>query len=154
HAIVEAGDRDTSVLVMESSQHVREHADRIGGWTAIESGVQIALCTRTDDLGGSQSAQHERDAWRILVPLRGVADEGVVAPDFVGVLLEEARQAGRARFLLAFEKHCNGNRQLTRDLLPGPRGFEESHELAFIILRAARDDDGAVVWILDKPRLE
>ncbi len=74
--------------------------------------------------------------------------------DLLAVLLEEARQRRRAALLLAFEQHRDRDRQLAGDLLPGARRLEEGHQLAFVVLGAARDDDLAVALLGGDARLE
>ena len=46
------------------------------------------------------------------------------------------------------------HRARTGDALPGARGLEEGHELAFVVLRAARDDHLAVALVGGDARLE
>lgn len=70
------------------------------------------------------------------------------------MLGEEAWQRGRAAFLLALEQHSDSNRQLARDRLPGARRLEKGHQLTLVVLRAARDDNFAVAFLIRNARLK
>ena len=83
-----------------------------------------------------------------------IADQHQVARHLLAVLGEEARQRGRAALLLALDQHGDGNRRPAGDGLPRPDRLQEGHELALVVLRAARHDHLAVGLLGGDARLE
>ncbi len=116
--------------------------------------MQIAAGAGDHHLEAGKPPQLRGDGRRVLVPLAGVADERQVRLHLLAVLGEEARQRRRAAFLLALEQHGDGERQPARHLLPGARRLQEGHQLALVVLRAARHDHLAVGLVVGDARLE
>ncbi len=154
YAVVEARHADSSVVVVQIGQDVRQGPDRVHRRAAVVAGVQIPAGPRDDHFRRRQPAQHQCDAGCILVPLRGITNEREISRHLLAVLGEEARQARRTALLLAFEQDGHGDRQLAGDLLPGPGGLEEGHELAFVVLGPPCENDLAVAALGGDARIE
>ena len=103
-----------------------------------------------------EPAQHGGDGRRVLVPLAGIAHQREVGRHLLAVL--GSRKPGSDG-----EPHSSSpsistltpradSSPATR--LPGPRGLEEGHELALVVLRAARHDHLAVELVGGDARLE
>ncbi len=88
------------------------------------------------------------------VPLAGVADERNVRLQCVAMRGEKRRQTWTAGFLLAFQQHGDVDGERAMGVVPGAAGLEEGHHLAFVVGGAARDDDLAVLWVVDELRFE
>ena len=85
--------------------------------------------------------------------MRGVADERDVGLQLLGICREERDHARARRFLLALEQHGEVDRQPAGHRHPGARRLDEGHELALVVLGAARDDPLLAVH-LDDRRIE
>ena len=66
--------------------------------------MQVAVGGLDDHLLADQPAQADADRRRVAVPHRGVADQGEIRLELVGIGGEERLQRRRAGFLLAFEQ--------------------------------------------------
>jgi hypothetical protein len=73
---------------------------------------------------------------------------GEIRLELGSVLLEERHEILRADLLLALDQDRDVDRQRTRDLLPGPAGLHKGHQLALVVLGAARDDDLASIGVI------
>src|SRR5262249_48926132 len=91
---------------------------------------------------------------RLLIPHRGVADEGQVELELGCVVADEAEQVFGAALLLAFYHHGDRQRQLAGDGLEGTAGLNEGHSLTFVVTGAARDNDLATIRQYFDARLE
>ncbi len=61
---------------------------------------------------------------------------------------EKRNEVFRSDFLFALDDDGDVDRQRTRDLLPGTAGLDEGHQLALVVLGAARDDDLSPVGVI------
>ena len=119
HAVVEARERDAAVLVVQSAENMRQHADRIAGGTAEQAGMQVAVGGLDPHLLIDEPAQRRGDRRRVLVPHAGVADEREVGGEIVLVALQERGEILRADLLLALDQQRDRHRKAAGDLLPG-----------------------------------
>jgi len=125
--------------------------DRVGGRSPEETGMQVPIGCGNGDFLPDEAAQCRRDGRRFLVPHAGVADERIVGLQFLGVCGKERLQRRRARFLLAFEKDGEADRQCAVNLLVGAAGLEEGQQLSLVVRCApARDDLAAAFELLDR----
>jgi hypothetical protein len=90
NAVVETGDGDRAVRLVQRRKHVGEHVDGIARRAAEQPRVQIAVGAGEPHLLVDKPAQRGRDRGRVGVPHTGVADERQVAPELGGVLAYEA----------------------------------------------------------------
>ena len=153
-AVVEAGDAHLAVVVVHLGHDPGQRPDRVHGGAAVAARVQIAAGAGDDELGAGEAAQLRRDRRRVLVPLAGVAHERQVGLHLLAVLGQEPRQRRRAALLLALEQHGDGDRRGAGHAPPGPHRLEEGHQLALVVLGAARHDDLAVGLVGGDARLE
>ncbi len=116
--------------------------------------MQIAIGAGDGDLGVSESPQEGGDRRAVLVPLPGVANEGEIGFELLGMRIEEGRQRRAAQFLLALQEHGHVDRQPPLGLEPGAAGLDEGHELALVVGGAAGDDHWAITRILGETRRE
>ena len=137
--VVEAGQGDRAVGVVQVGEDARQHADRIDRRAAVDAGMQVAVGRVDRHLLERQAAQHGGDRRRFGVPHPGVADQRQVGLQRFGVGGEERRQRHRAGLLLALEQHGDVAGQAAVGA-EGPAGLEEGHQLALVVAGAAGDD--------------
>src|SRR4051794_15687691 len=89
-----------------------------------------------------QRGSHHRS---LFVPHAGVADQREILLELGGVLLDESEQMIGPALLLALDHHRDRQRQRAADRLVGAQGLDKSHDLAFVVAGAARDDDLAAI---------
>jgi hypothetical protein len=154
HAVIEAGDGDAVVVVEQAAQDFRQHPDRVHGAAAEHAGMQIAIGGGDLQLFIEQTAQRRRDRGRVAVPHAGVADQHVVRFELVLVGFDERHEILGADLLLTFDQEGDVDRQRAGHFLPGATGLDEGHDLALVVLGAARDDDLAAVGVVGDDRLE
>ena len=154
HAVVEAGNGDVAVVVMQAAENTGQHPDRVLRAAAEDAGMQIAVGGLDLDLVIDEPAQRGGDRRRVLVPHAGVADQREVGLQVGLVLLEERHEVLRADFFLALDDDGDVDRQRSRHRLPGAAGLDEGHQLPLVVLGAARDDDLAAVGMVGHDRLE
>ena len=154
HAVVEAGNGDPAVVVMDGGDDLGEHANGIPGGAAEHARMQVAVGRLDLDLLVEEAAQRRGDGRRLRVPHAGVADEGDFGGKLAAMGLDPGRQMLGAAFLLALdqERHVEGQR--SRHRLPRAAGLDERHHLAFVVAGAARNDRLAPVRERGDPRLE
>src|SRR4051794_19132079 len=116
--------------------------------------MQVAIGGGDLELLIEQTAQRGRDRGRVAVPHAGVADQHVVSLKLVLVGFDEGHEVLRADFFLAFDQESDVDRQRPRHPLPGAAGFDEGHDLALVVLGAARHDDLATIGMVGHNRLE
>ncbi len=138
---------------MDIGQDARKHADRVDRGAAEQPGMQIAVGALDDHFLKHEATQHGDDGGRACVPHVGVADERDVGGKFFFVGVEEGRQRRATGFLLAFQQHGDRERQLAFRRNERAAGFDEGHQLAFVVGDAA-GDDAAVAVRADETRLE
>ena len=100
-------DRDTTIIAVQRCQRFRQGTDRIDRRPAIHAGMQVAVGAVYHKLRRRHAAQDGGDGRRIAVPLAGITHQDEVAGDLFAALFQEARQAGAAGFLFAFEHDGN-----------------------------------------------
>ena len=138
-AVVEAGQGDRAVGVVQVGEDARQDADRIDRRAAVEAGMEVAVGGVDRHLLEREAAQHGGDRRRLGVPHLGVADQRQVRLQRLGVGGEEGGQGDRAGLLLALEQHGDVARQAAMGA-EGAAGLEEGHQLAFVVAGAAGDD--------------
>ena len=154
HAVIEAGDRDVAVLVMQAAENAGQHPDRILRAAAEDAGMQIAAGGLDLDLVIDEPAQLRGDRRRVRVPHAGVADQREIGLEVRLVRFEERHEILRTDLLLALDDDGDVDRQRSRDLLPGAARLDEGHQLALVVLGAARDDDLSPVGVIGHDGLE
>ena len=92
------------------------------------------------DFLADQAAKGDGDCRRFRVPHAGVADQGALGLELLGIGFKEWLERGRAGFFLAFEQDGDAARQRPGCRLPGPAGLDESHQLALVVGGAAAGD--------------
>ena len=137
-AVIEAGNGDAAIVVVDRRQDLCQHADRVGGSAAELARMQVAVGRLDRHLLADQAAQADADRRRIAVPHAGVADQRELGLQLLGIGLEERLQRRRAGFLLALEQDRHLAGQLAVHVLVGAAGFDEGHQLALVVGRAAR----------------
>ena len=152
-AVVEAGQRDAAIGVVQAGQHVGQHMQRVARGAAIHARMQVAIGAGDGDFLADQTAQRHRDRRMAAAPHVGVADKRQIGGQLLRIGGHERRQVGAARFLLAFEQHGDARRQLAGHRLPGADRLDEGHQLALVVGGAARRDHLDAV-ALDDLRLE
>jgi hypothetical protein len=154
HAIVEAGQRDAPLVVVQRAENAGQHTDRVLRRAAEQAGMQVTTGGGDAHLVIDEAAQRSGDRRRFRVPHRGVAHQHEVGGEVGLVLFEEGAKMRRADFLLALDQHGDVDWQPARDRDPGAAGLDKGHELALVVLRTARDDDPAPVGMGGDRRLE
>src|SRR5260370_7235251 len=84
----------------------------------------------------------------------GAANQCETGLEIALVLFKKRHKILRCDFLLALDDDGDVDRQRTRHGFPGPAGFDEGHQLALVVFRAARDDDFSPVGMRGNSRLE
>ena len=154
HAVVEAGNGDAAVVVVQAAEDVGQHADRVARAAAEHTGMQVAVGGLDGDLVIHQAAQRGCDGGRVRVPHAGVADQREVGLQLIPDRLHERHEILRADFFFAFDQDRDIDRQRSRHLLPGAAGLDEGHQLSLVVLGAARNDDLAAIGVIGDDRLE
>ena len=154
HAVIEAGDRDAAVVVMKAAENAGQHPDRILRSPAEDAGMQIAVGGLDPHLIVHQPAQRRGDGRRISVPHAGVADQGEIGLEVVLVRFKKRNEILRSDFFFALDDDGHVDRQRAGHGFPGPAGLDEGHQLALVVLGAARDDDLSPVGMVGDGRLE
>ena len=138
--IVEAGQLDAAVLVLQLAQDFRQRVDRVQRGPAIQAGVQIAVGGLQGHLGVGHAAQAGGDGGGLDVPHAGVADQRHVR-DQVGLVRPQERvEVDRTDLFLALDQHGDARRDAAAGAVPGAQGFQEHHRLALVVHRAAGDE--------------
>ncbi len=148
HAVIEAGDHDVAVLIEQAAENAGQHADRVLRAAAEYAGMQIAIGGLDLDLVINQAAQRCGNRRRVGIPHTGVADQCEIGLQVLLVGFKKRNEILRADFFLALDHDGDIDRQRACDGLPGPAGFDEGHQLALVVLRAARDDDFSPVSVI------
>ena len=125
---------------MHVGDDLRQNVGGVARRPAKIARVQVLVGGMNGDLEGRHSAQARGDAGGLRVPHVGVADERDVGPQIVRMGIEEARQGGAARFLLALEKDRYGDRQLAVSIKNCPARLDEGHDLTLVVGGAAGND--------------
>ena len=154
HAVIKAGDGDVAVFIKNAAENTGQHPDRILRGAAEDAGMQIAVGGLDLHFVVDQPAQRGGDRRRIGVPHAGVADQREVRLEVGLVLFKKRNEILRSDFLFALDDDGDVERQRARDRFPGPAGFDEGHQLALVVLGAARDDDLSSVGMGGDFRLE
>jgi hypothetical protein len=140
HRVIEAGQLDATVLVLQVTEDFRQRVDRVQGGPAIQARMQVAVGCLQGHLGIGHAAQPRGDGRRLDVPHAGVADQGHVGREVSLVGAQERVEADRPDFLLAFDEHGDAGGDAAPRTVPGAQGFQEHHRLAFVVHRAAGDE--------------
>ena len=143
-----------AVLIEQASENAGQHPDRILRAAAEDAGMQVAIGGLDLDLVVNQSAQRCCDRRRIRIPHAGVADQCEVGLQVLLVGFKERNEILRADFFFAFDHDGDIDGQRAGDGLPGPAGLDEGHQLALVVLGAARDDDLSSVSMVGHGRFE
>ena len=138
----------------QAAENAGQHPDRILRAAAEDAGMQIAVGGLDPHLLVDQPAQRGGDRRRIGVPHAGVADQREVGLEVVLVRFEKRNEILRSDFLLALDDDGDVERQRTGHGFPGPAGLDEGHQLALVVLGAARDDDLSSVGMVGDGGLE
>ena len=150
--VVEAGQSDRAVGVVQVGEDARQHADRVDRRAAVDAGMEVAVGGLDRHFLEHEAAQHGGDRRRLRVPHLGVADERQIGLQRLGVGGEEGGQRGRAGLLLALEQDGDVAGQAAIGA-EGAAGLEEGHQLAFVVAGAA-GDDALAARSVGEPRLE
>ena len=153
-AVIKAGNRDTSLVVVQAAEYFRQYMQRIECRAAEGARVEVVAGATQGNLLADQSAQHGGDGRRLAIPHLGVADERHIDGQFVLVSLEEGKHRGRARFLFPLGEEGDVDRQRACLGDQGSAGFQEGHQLAFVVLCATGEDALAAVGECLHHRLE
>ncbi len=140
-AVIEAWNGDRTIRLVHRRQDVGEHVDRIARRTAEQPGVQIAVGASQPDLLIDETAQRRRDRRRLPIPHAGVAHEGQIAFELLGILANEVEQVLGPALLLALDHHRDVERKRAGHRLKRAACLDEGHGLAFVVAGAAGDDD-------------
>ena len=137
--VVEAGQRDPAVVIMQVGEQVGQRLQRVGHGAAERAGVQVALGAVHVDLGGDDAAHagaHRRD---IGGPHRGVRDHDDIAGQPFALAPQQVGEVDRARLLLAFDDQLDRDRRRGRLVGGQPGGQAERVEqhLALVVGGAA-----------------
>lgn len=146
--VVEAGDGDVAVRVVEVGDHLAEHVDGVGHGAAEEAGVEVVVGAGDFDLPVAEAAEAAGDAGHVGGNHRGVGDEDDVGLEQLFVFLAEAVERAGADFLFALEHELD----VAGEVAGANHVFEGLgvHEgLAFVVVGAAGPDAA-----VDDDRLE
>ena len=136
HVVVEAGDGDVSVLVVQRGYHLAEYVDGVGHGAAIDAAVQVVVGTGDLHFPIAEAAQAAGDAGGVLCYHACVADQDDVGAQQLLVLLAEAVEAATAYLLLALEHEFDVAGQLAGlDHELESLGLHEA--LAFVVVGSA-----------------
>ena len=154
HALIEMGQRDPALVVVQTIEDRGEHMDRVACRAAEHARMKVAIGGRDGDLLAHEAAQHRGDGGGVAVPHARIAHEREITGEFVLVGLEEGMQRWGARFLLALQQDRDRDRQAAGLVDPGARRLDERHELALVVGCAARDDNLRAILAGDHGRVE
>lgn len=153
-AVIKARNGYPAGLVVQGGHDLGEHANGVRDRPAVDARVEVARRACNYELVAGEATQHRGDGGRILVPLAGVANEHEIGFELVAILGEEVRERRRAALFFALDQHRNGDRQIARNLFPGPCRLEEGHQLTLVVFGAPSDDHVAVARLIRDARLE
>ena len=148
HAVVEAGQLDAALRIVQPAQDAGQRVDRVQRRAAEQAGMQVALRGVQRQLHIHHAAQPGGDGGGVDVPHAGVADDRDVGGQRVPVLGQERLEVEAAHLLLALDQHRHGAGRAARCLVPGAQGFQPHHHLALVVHRAAGGD----AWARAGPR--
>ena len=137
HPVVEAGDGNRSVGVVQAGQDRRQHVDGVGDGAAVAAGVQVVAGALDRDRERGQSLGGNRERRLVRSPLRSVGRDNQVAGELAGVLAHVVGQVRAADLLLALDEELHVQRQSAplRDRRPQHRDDQVDRPL--VIGRAA-----------------
>ncbi len=153
HIVVESGDLDHAMGIVQLGQHPGQRIDRIDDGPTIEPGMQIPARPMQRHFDIEHAAQAIGDGRRIDVPGIRVGDDRHVGGEFIAVGAQEIGQGRAAGFFFAFEHDRHLDRQAARHLGPAAKRFEKGHDLALVVHGTARHNTFAVFGVDDR-RLE
>src|SRR5215469_16985303 len=104
HVVVEAGQRDTPVPVVQAGEQLREGVHRVGDPAAERPGVQVPRWPAQRDFRIRQAPHASADRRNARCPHRGVADDDDVGVEGPLALFQQLREVGRAGLLLALDE--------------------------------------------------
>src|SRR5947209_4763171 len=152
--VIKAGNGDVAVLVKDAAEDACQNPDWILRAAAKDAGMQIAVSGFDLDLVIDQSTQRGGYCRGVRVPHAGVANQREIGLELAPVLFKKWHEILRADFFFTFNDHGDVDRQRPGHGFPGPAGFDEGHQLALIVLGAARNDDFASIGVRGNRGLE
>ena len=105
--IVEVGDGDTPVLVLDLSDELTELVDGVSDSTAEVAGVQVVVGTRDLDLPVGQTAQARGERRRLGADHARVGDDDVLSAEHLEVLTAELLEVRRADLFFTLEEELH-----------------------------------------------
>ena len=104
HPIVEAGNENLAVFILELGNNSGQRLERIGRGTAIHARVQINHGAGGLNLGIDHAAQTDTQRWRLGGEHFRIGDQSKLRLQTVGVISYIGRYGFTAHFLLALDK--------------------------------------------------
>ena len=153
HVVIEAGELDAALIVVDLAEDAGQRVDRVQHRTAIHAGMQVVARPVERYFQVEHAAQHVGDRRRLDVPTVGVGHEADVGGQFFAVGFEERDEVGAAGFLLALQQDGDTARQGSMDGVPRAERLDEGHHLTLVVHGPARDDALSILGI-DDGRLE
>ena len=135
-----AGDQDAALGVAQAGDEARELGDGIRGPVAVVAAVQSAHRAVRRDLDLGDPARPEVDLHAACLVNGPVEEEPEVALQATGVRLEEPREVGRARFLLAFQEELQVDRKRERLRAHRVQGGKQRDDRRLVVARRAGVD--------------
>ncbi len=136
--VVEAGDEDAAVFVLELGDDLAEGDEGVGSGAAVHAGVQVGAGAAGLDLGVDHAAQADAERGQVGREHLGVGDEGDVGLQLVAVLADELGDSLAADLFLAFEDDADVDGELAAaGDEQGLEGFDVHPHLALVVDGAA-----------------
>ena len=110
-AIVEAGQRDPALLVVQPAQQIRQHVQRIVDAAAERAAVQIAVGPVQIQLAVDDPAHARAEAGRLTVEDAGVGHHHDIALQLVAMGPEQFGEVRRAGLLLTLDQQLDRDRR-------------------------------------------
>ena len=135
--VVEAGDEDVAVLVLELGQNLRQGHEGIGRRAAVHAGVQIGLGAAHFKLGVDHAAQAHAQGGQAGRKELGIGDQGKVRLQLGRLGGDKARNSLPSHLLFAFEQDAHVERQLAVGGQQRLQRLDLRPHLALVVHRAA-----------------
>ena len=137
--VIEAGNGDAAVGIVEAGDHRAEGVARVGDRAAVMAGMQVLVGAGDGDFQVGEATHAAVDGRDLLGDHRGVGDEDDIGLQEVLMLLRPGGEGGASDFFLTLEDelHVMPQQALLEQVL---EGLQVHEQLTFIVVRATGVD--------------